>query len=76
MKRVSSLPLACVAIFMLFASCGTRIVPWQNGTYEGELVDGQPDGYGLISWRQAQNAVRCYMSDNGLSTSISPQPLT
>lgn len=51
MKRVSSLPLACVAIFMLFASCGTRIVPWQNGTYEGESVDGQPDGYGIYKWK-------------------------
>ncbi len=47
MKRFSCFVLGCMVMILLLAACGTRTLSWQNGTYEGEVSDGKPDGYGV-----------------------------
>ncbi len=47
MKRFCSLTFVVVFILLMLMACGSRTISWMNGTYQGEVADGQPDGYGM-----------------------------
>ncbi len=47
MKRLCNLVIAGAMVLLLLTACGKRTMSWMNGTYEGEVTDGQPDGYGV-----------------------------